>query len=127
VDKKHQIVIDAQAFGEGQEHHTLKPVLDSIKATYKRTGISNDILAEQVVVTADTGFANEANYEYLKEEKINAYIPDNQFFSRDPTHKYQKEKYGKRHRDTVKGIVKVIPASKFTINTKKENRSLPGG
>ena len=32
VDKKHQIIIDAHAFGEGQEHHTLKPVLESIKS-----------------------------------------------------------------------------------------------
>ena len=24
VDKKHQVIIDAQAFGEGQEHHTLR-------------------------------------------------------------------------------------------------------
>jgi hypothetical protein len=31
MDKKHQIIIDAQAFGEGQEHHTLKPVLENIK------------------------------------------------------------------------------------------------
>ncbi|MGS2724951.1 transposase, partial [Porticoccus sp. GXU_MW_L64] len=26
VDKKHQIIVDAQAFGAGQEHHALKPV-----------------------------------------------------------------------------------------------------
>lgn len=26
VDKKYQIVVDVQAFGEGQEHHTLRPV-----------------------------------------------------------------------------------------------------
>jgi hypothetical protein len=30
VDKKHQIIVDAQAFGEGQEHHTLKPVLKNV-------------------------------------------------------------------------------------------------
>lgn len=83
VDKKHQIIIEAQAFGEGQEHHTLKPILDEIKLRYKRTGISDDILADQIIVTADTGFANEANYEYLKADGINAYIPDNQFRSRE--------------------------------------------
>jgi transposase len=127
VDKKHQIVIDAQAFGEGQEHHTLKPVLDNIKATYQRTGISDDILADQVIVAADTGFTNEANYEYLKEAKINAYIPDNQFRSRDPKYKHQKAKYGKRHQDTVKGIMKVIPASDFTINTTKKTSRCPAG
>ena len=26
VDKKHQIIVDAQVFGEGQEHHTLQPI-----------------------------------------------------------------------------------------------------
>ncbi|GAA6169763.1 transposase [Sessilibacter corallicola] len=29
--KKHQIIVDAQAFGEGQEHHTLQPMIESIK------------------------------------------------------------------------------------------------
>lgn len=31
VDKKHQIIIDAQAFGSGQEQHTLQPILETIK------------------------------------------------------------------------------------------------
>ena len=30
VDKRHQIIVDAQAFGEGQEHPTLQPVLESV-------------------------------------------------------------------------------------------------
>ncbi len=125
VDKKHQIVIEAQAYGEGQEHHTLKPMLDGIKARYRRSNINDDILAEQVVVTADTGFANDANYEYLQEENINAYIPDNQFRSRDPKYKHQKDKYGKRHQDIAKGIKNVIPVSKFTINKKTKSCICP--
>ena len=44
VDKKHQVIIDAQAFGEGQEQHTLKPILETINARYKRLGIHEDIL-----------------------------------------------------------------------------------
>jgi len=127
VDKKHQIIVDAQAFGEGQEHHTLLPVLDGIRDRYKRIGISDDILADQVIVTADTGFANEANYTYLKEEKINAYIPDNKFRSRDKRHSGKKDKYGKRHRDDVKGIMKVIPAAEFTFNLKKKTCICPAG
>jgi len=31
VDKKHQIIIGADAFGEGSEHHTLQPILKSIR------------------------------------------------------------------------------------------------
>ncbi|MDN3637664.1 transposase [Simiduia curdlanivorans] len=127
VDKKHQIIVEAQAFGEGQEHHTLKPILEGIKGRYKRTGISEDILAEQIIVTADTGFANEANYEYLKADGINAYIPDNQFRSRDPKFKKQKEKHGKRHQDTAKGIKQVIPASEFRLNKRSKTCICPAG
>jgi len=127
VDKKHQIIVDAQAFGEGQEHHTLEPVLNSIKKRYQRIGISDDILAEKIVVTADTGFANESNYAYLQSEKINAYIPDNQFRSRDKRYADQKETYGKRHQSEVKGIMKVIPATEFTFNLKNKTCVCPAG
>jgi hypothetical protein len=114
VDKKHQVIIDAQAFGVGQEHHTLKPVLDRVKSKYKRLGISDDIFSEGTIVTADTGFANEANMKYLHEDNINAYIPDNKFRSRDPKFINQKEKYGKRHQKPKKDrAVQVIPANEF--------------
>lgn len=127
ADKLHQIVVDAQVFGEGQEHHTLKPVIDSIRARYKRIGISDDIIAEQVVVTADTGFSNDANNDYLKEAGINAYIPDNRFRSRDKKFDQQKDKYGKRHRDTVKNIKKTIPASEFYFDKKTKSCICPEG
>lgn len=127
VDKKHQIIVDAQAFGEGQEHHTLKPVLEAINLRYKKVGISDDILKDQIIVTTDTGFANEANYEYLKAEKINAYIPDNQFRSRDPKFKDQKSRHGKRHQETVKGMKRVIAASEFSFDTRQKTCRCPAG
>jgi transposase len=127
VDKKHQIIVDAHAFGEGQEHHTLKPVLESVKARYQRTGISEDVFADGIVVTADTGYSNEDNNAYLKEEGINAYIPDNQFRSRDPKFKDQKTTHGKRHQDKVKGMQAVIPASEFTFDPRKRTCVCPAG
>ncbi|WP_339674039.1 hypothetical protein [Dasania marina] len=127
VDKKHQIIIDAQAFGEGQEYHTLKPVLESIKDRYERLDISDDIYKDDVIVTADTGFSNEDNNQYLIDEAINGYIPDNQFRSRDPRYKGQKDKYGKRHQDTKIGIKEVIPGSEFTFNLKKKSCVCPTG
>jgi len=111
VDKKHQIIIDAQAFGSGQEQHTLKPVLEVITDRYRRLGIKDDIYKSGAIVTADTGFANEANMQYLHEQKIDAYIPDNQFRSRDPKFSNQKLKYGKQHQSDKKK-----PAKKFTAN-----------
>lgn len=68
VDKKHQIIVDAQAFGEGQEHHTLKPILTTIKNRFARAGISDDIYKEGAIVTADTGFSNEDNNQYLRDQ-----------------------------------------------------------
>ena len=127
VDKKHQVIVDAQAFGEGQEHHTLKPVTEDILERFQRLGISEDIYAEGTIVTADPGFANEANMKYLYENGINAYIPDNQFRSRDPKFKNQKEKYGKRHQDKKKKIPLVMPASEFTLDPTQKSCRCPAG
>ena len=127
VDKKHQIIVDAQAFGDGQEHHTLKPILESIDEHYQSVNIHADILRSDIVITADTGFANDENYEYLEEEGINAVIPDQNFRERDPRFTHQKEKYGKRHQDRVKGVAKLIPASEFTFNKKKKTCLCPEG
>jgi transposase len=127
VDKKHQIIVEAQAFGEGQEHHTLKPILASVKDRFARTGISEDIYKEGTIVTADTGYSNEDNNEYLRSEGINAYIPDNQFRSRDKSFVGQKEKYGKRHQDTARGIKSVIPSSEFHFDKKAKTCICPEG
>ncbi|GMG88751.1 transposase [Biformimicrobium ophioploci] len=127
VDKKHQIIVEAQAFGEGQEQHTLKPVLDGINQRCRRAGVGEDVIAEQVIVTADTGFSNAANDRYLKENNINAYIPDNQFRSRDKRFTGQKAKYGKRHQDTVVGVKSVIPASEFAFDKRSKSCVCPAG
>ncbi len=112
VDKKHQIIIDASTFGAGQENHTLLPILDSIQDRYKRLGLSDDILADGIIVTADTGFASEDNMRYLHENNINAYIPDNQFRSRDPRFKDHNIKHPRKSR-AKKGSVKTFPAEDF--------------
>jgi len=127
VDKKHQVIVDAQAFGEGQEYHTLEPVLTSVKACYQRNGICEDVFADGIVVTADTGYSNEDNNTFLKAEGINAYIPDRHFRSRDPKFKHQKDKHGKRHQDKVKGLQPVIAATEFTFDPKKKACTCPAG
>lgn len=126
VDKKHQIIIGADAFGEGQEHHTLKPILKGIQARYKKLGLSEDILAEDVIVTADTGFANEDNMQYVHENDINAYIPDNKFRSRDPKFKDQKKKHPRASR-AKKGSTKIFPGSDFSFDEKNRTCICPNG
>ncbi len=114
VDKKHQIIVDAQAFGEGQEHHTLQPVLKSVFDRFKRL----DIELDDPIFTADTGYANEANMKYLHENNINGYIPDNKFRQRDPKFTEQKNNHSQRRPITGKTKVSlsVIPASEFDFD-----------
>ena len=127
VDKKHQIIVDAQAFGEGQEHHALQPVIKAIQNNYNQAGIKKNLIEDRIIVTADTGFANEDNYAWLKDKHINAYVPDNRFRSRDPKFKDQKQTHGRRHRDTVKGTKPLIPASEFTLNKTTKTCRCPAG
>ena len=127
VDKKHQVIIDAQAFGSGQEQHTLQPVLQTIKARYRRLKLSRDIYKDNTIVTADTGFANETNNKYLHENKINAYIPDNKFRSRDPKFSQQKTKYGKRSDYRKIKTTSVIPASEFNLDPENKRCTCPAG
>jgi len=114
VDQKHQIIVDAQAFGEGQEHHTLQPVLNSMHARFKRLGID----VHDPIITADTGYANEANMKYLHDNGINGYIPDNQFRKRDPKFSEQQTNHSRRKAITGKKKVtaSVIPPSEFDFN-----------
>mgnify|MGYP003634698453 FL=1 len=127
VDKKHQVIVDASVFGEGQEHHTLQPVLEGIQTRFKRLAISDDILKAQTIITADTGFANEKNMQYLHDNHINAYIPDNQFRNRDPKFSEQKAKYGKRHQDSKVRKKAVIPASEFSFDPMTNSCVCPSG
>ena len=114
ADKKHQIIVDAQAFGEGQEHHTLQPVLNSVRERFERLGLKT----HNPVITADTGYANEANMQYLYENDINGYIPDNKFRSRDPKFTGQKMNHSTRRPITgkKKATASVIPASEFDFD-----------
>jgi len=99
VDKKHQVVVDAQAFGEGQEHHTLAPVLESIESRLKCLGISDDIYATGTVVTADTGFANEKTCSIYTKIRSMLTCQINAFEVVIRSLLSKKIKYGKLHQD----------------------------
>ena len=130
VDRNHQVIVDAQAFGEGQEHHTLQPILEATRNRLNHLGIRKDIFKGRYkpIITADTGFANEANMEYLHSNKVDAYIPDNQFRTRDPEFSQQKDKYGKRHQQPAqKRKRQVIPASEFRFDPTAMTCICPAG
>lgn len=82
VDDKNQVVVYAEAFGDGTESTHLPEILDGIKNTCKESGISKRIY-EEVVITADSGFHSEKNMEYIDKNDVTAFVADNQFRKRD--------------------------------------------
>ena len=83
VDEKHQIIVNAEAFGEGQEAHLLQPMLESTREGLKAAKISPDVF-EQAKVAADAGYHSGASVAYTQENGIDAYIADRSHRQRDP-------------------------------------------
>ena len=73
VDAKHQIVVDAQAFGTGSENALLAPLADA--SAHLRTA--------DTVLTADAGYHSKAGLQHLHDKGISAFIADNSYRQRD--------------------------------------------
>jgi len=89
-----------------------------VRERFKRLGID----LHDPIITADTGYANEANMQYLHENGFNGYIPDNRFRSRDPKFTEQKTNHSTRRPITGKknATASVIPATEFNFNVVKK-------
>jgi len=128
TDQKHQIINDAQAFGHSAEQATLQPVLKTISERYKRLAMNEDIYKTGIVITADTGFADEPNMQYLHENNINGYVPDHKFRQRDDKYKTQTEHYAKRSAHRKNSTAKsVVPASEFRYDPTDNTCICPEG
>lgn len=82
VDKEHQVIMHAQAFGNGQDNQHLAPMVDGAKDNLKKIGQAEDYF-EDKVFTADTNYHNQSTLEKCQDEKLDAYIPDRKFRTRD--------------------------------------------
>jgi transposase len=83
TDSKHQIVVAAEAFGEGQENGLLLPMVEATRKTFESIGEKKDVF-EDVKLLADAGYHSEKNMEHLFTQGIDAYVADNKFRKRDP-------------------------------------------
>ena len=83
VDEKHQIVVTAEAHGEGQEAHRLAPMIEATREQLSEGGIAEDIFT-QAKLTADAGYHSGAGVAYTQEHGIDAYIADRGYRRRDP-------------------------------------------
>ena len=82
VDAKHQVVVHAEAHGKPQEHELLKPAVEGIREALELGGSGRDALRKGKVI-ADSGYHSRKNVEYLKAEKVDGYIADIGYRSRD--------------------------------------------
>ena len=77
------MVVHAAAYGQAQEHDLLLPMVAATRDNFRAIGQEEDIFKHTALAT-DSGFHTEENVQALFEQKIDAYIADNQFRKRDP-------------------------------------------
>jgi len=82
-DSKHQVIIEAEAFGSGQEHELLKPMVEGAKENIEAVGLGKEYFNGKILI-GDTGSYSIDNLEYISNENIDGYIPDPHFRQRDP-------------------------------------------
>ena len=95
VDSKHQIIVHAEAFGEGQDHYHIAPMMEGAKETMEALGYGGDYFEGKKLV-ADSNYSSPANLSQCKEERLDAYIPDIRFRTRDP--RFATQERWKSHR-----------------------------
>jgi transposase len=85
IDGKHQVVVAAEAFGTGQEHGLLEPMIETLRENFNGESVKEgDEILREAQVLADSGFHSGETLDYLEEKKIDAYIADTRFRARDP-------------------------------------------
>ncbi len=128
VDGKHQVVVHAEAFGTGQEHELLEPMIEGTRENFKAIGNKNDVFSE-ARVTADSGFHTEKNMEMIIEQGIDGYIADTQFRKRDPrfadVERY-KEQF-KKERSGYCGVKGLYKPTDFILSENKYYCICPAG
>ena len=82
VDAKHQVVVHAEAHGQPQEHQLLEPTVEGIREVLERDGSKkNALIGAKVIV--DSGYHSRKNVEYLEKQKLDGYVADTGYRSRD--------------------------------------------
>ena len=82
VDDMHQVVVHAEAYGNGQEQELLGPTIEGTRQNFARIGHEEDIF-KKAKVTADSGFHSAKSVEQVVQSGVDAYIADANYRRRD--------------------------------------------
>jgi len=83
VDDKHQVIVAAEVFGDGQDGQHLSVVMPQLKDNMETIGHGEGYLAGKQFL-ADSNYFSDNNLKTCEEEELDAYIPDCNFRKRDP-------------------------------------------
>jgi len=91
IDGKHQVIVHGEAFGNGQDHGHVPPMIARALANLQSLGHGPDYFKGKVF-TADSNYHTLVNLRKCRELKLDAYIPDRNFRNRDPRFDTQKRR-----------------------------------
>ncbi len=127
-DDKHQIILQAQAWGSVGEQQTLQPAVSQLKQQLSRLKEQQD--EHSIKFTADSGFNSEANLAFMAQSGFDTYIADNQFRKRNPLFK-ESETYEsaqeKRRLKRSKGKPRRFTSQDFHYNEAAQTCRCPAG
>jgi Transposase and inactivated derivatives len=126
TDGKHQVIVQAQAFGEAQEHDLLKPMIEGVRNNFQEIGKEEDVFTKAKLL-ADSGYHTEKNMEMLAEEGIDAYVADNRFRKRDPRFADYEKYKDEARKDWAKGKPKLFRTEDFIFDPDMKHCICPAG
>ena len=126
TDGKHQVIVQAEAFGEAQEHDLLKPMIEGVRDNFQEIDKEEDVF-EKAKLLADSGFHTEKNMEMLAEEGIDAYVADNRFRKRDPRFTDYERNKDEARKDWAKGKPKLFRTEDFIFDKDMKHCICPAG
>jgi transposase len=95
IDGKHQVIVHGEAFGNGQDHAHIPPMLTGALENLQSLGHEPDYFKEKIL-TADSNYHTQVNLQKCQELGVDAYIPDRKFRNRDPRFATQKRRQVRR-------------------------------
>jgi transposase/IS5 family transposase len=95
IDAKHQVIVHGEAFGNGQDHGHVPPLLTGALANLQNLGHGLDYFKGKIL-TADSNYHSQVNLRKCQELGVDAYIPDRKFRNRDRRFASQKRQQARR-------------------------------
>lgn len=89
IDGKHQVIVHGEAFGNGQDHGHVPPMVTAALANLQSLGHGPDYFKGKIL-TADSNYHTQVNLKECQGLGLDAYIPDRKFRNRDPRFATQK-------------------------------------